>query len=185
MASISGYLQHAKELLESEQAQRATMLALAFVLGVFPWLTLVQRDAGREAVALYLNAAIQLALASWYLSFVLQRRAWHGRWRGVSRRVLTLPLLAILLSLALNSFTLAYWTLSWDHPSSFSEPLTKVDALYFTLTTFSTTGYGDIHPVAQTARAVVSAQLVIDVLLLTVAAAIAIDRALERDQEPN
>jgi hypothetical protein len=39
---------------------------------------------------------------------------------------------------------------------SFSEPLTKVDALYFTVTTMTTTGYGDIHPVSQQGRMLVT-----------------------------
>ena len=46
--------------------------------------------------------------------------------------------------------------------SSFSEPLNRTDALYFTTSTFATVGFGDITPVSQLARAVVSVQMIAD-----------------------
>lgn len=62
---------------------------------------------------------------------------------------------------------------------NFSERLTHVDALYFTLTTFSTVGFGDIHPMSQGARLAVSIQIVLDTLLVVVAVGVAIGRAAE------
>ena len=50
--------------------------------------------------------------------------------------------------------------------AAFNVPsLTRTDALYFTLTIFSTVGFGDIHATSQTARAVVMAQLVLNLIL--------------------
>jgi voltage-gated potassium channel Kch len=53
-------------------------------------------------------------------------------------------------------------------PATFSHPLTRTDSLYFTVTTFSTVGYGDITPTSQTARLVVTAQMILDLLFLGV-----------------
>lgn len=45
---------------------------------------------------------------------------------------------------------------------------TRVDSLYVTVTTLSTVGFGDITPVTQEARLVVTAQMMIDIVFLGV-----------------
>lgn len=46
---------------------------------------------------------------------------------------------------------------------------TRVDAVYFTVVTLATVGFGDVHPVGQSARAVVTLQIVFNLLFLGVA----------------
>ena|SRR6266516_866790 len=46
--------------------------------------------------------------------------------------------------------------------------LTKVDSVYFTLVTLSTVGYGDITPVTQGCRSLVSVQLAAEIVLIVV-----------------
>ncbi|MFF9853458.1 potassium channel family protein [Streptomyces litmocidini] len=53
---------------------------------------------------------------------------------------------------------------------SFSEPLSRNDALYFTVTVFATVGFGDIVPVSQTARVLTTGQMVADLVLVGVIA---------------
>ncbi|MGZ4556858.1 MAG: potassium channel family protein, partial [Mycobacteriaceae bacterium] len=43
---------------------------------------------------------------------------------------------------------------------------TRSSSLYFTITTMSTTGFGDIVPMTDTARLVVSVQMLLDLTLL-------------------
>jgi len=50
--------------------------------------------------------------------------------------------------------------------SNFGEPLTHTDALYFTVTVFSTVGFGDITAKTEAARLVVTAQMITDLLVL-------------------
>jgi len=45
---------------------------------------------------------------------------------------------------------------------------TRVDALYFTVTTLSTVGFGDIHATGQSARLLVTVQILFDLSLLAV-----------------
>lgn len=45
---------------------------------------------------------------------------------------------------------------------------TRVDALYFTVTTLSTVGYGDVHATGQSARLLVTLQILFDLSLLAV-----------------
>jgi hypothetical protein len=51
-------------------------------------------------------------------------------------------------------------------PQAFSEPLSRTDALYFTITVFSTVGFGDIVPVTDGARVATMVQMVGDLLVV-------------------
>ncbi len=53
----------------------------------------------------------------------------------------------------------AYRAMSEAEPYSFSEPLSAIDAVYFSLTTLTTTGYGDIVAHTEDARLLVASQL--------------------------
>jgi hypothetical protein len=47
--------------------------------------------------------------------------------------------------------------------------LTRTDALYFTVTVFSTVGFGDITAKTETARLVVTGQMIADLVILGLA----------------
>jgi hypothetical protein len=43
---------------------------------------------------------------------------------------------------------------------------TRIDAVYFTVTTLSTVGFGDVHAVGQAARLVVTGQILVNLAFL-------------------
>jgi len=51
-------------------------------------------------------------------------------------------------------------------PGQFDELHTKTDALYFTVSTIATVGFGDVHAVGQLARAAVTVQIVFNLVFL-------------------
>ena len=81
--------------------------------------------------------------------------------RAVVAMARVLPLFIVL-------FAWLYVSMSVDDPRTFSEPLTKSGSLYFTVTVFSTVGFGDITPVTDTARLIVSLQMVCDLLVIVI-----------------
>ncbi|WP_078603315.1 MULTISPECIES: potassium channel family protein [unclassified Streptomyces] len=85
-------------------------------------------------------------------------------------RLKAVEALATTLALFLLVFAGTYFTVEHTTPGSFSEPMTKTDSLYFTLTTFTTVGYGDIVAVSQTGRVLTMLQMVGGLLLVGVAA---------------
>jgi hypothetical protein len=76
--------------------------------------------------------------------------------------------MALVLPVFIVVFAWVYLTMSLSAPGAFSEPLNRTAALYFAVTLFSTVGLGDIAPVSQAARAVVTVQMVADLIVIAV-----------------
>lgn len=74
--------------------------------------------------------------------------------------------LALVLALFLSLFALVYVAMAVDEPTSFSEPLSKVAAFYFSVTVLATVGFGDITATTDATRAVVTIQMILDLLLI-------------------
>lgn len=77
-------------------------------------------------------------------------------------------------------FALLYVSMSVTDPSAFTQPLSRADALYFTTVTFATVGFGDITPVSQLARAVVTVQMIAGMGALVLIAKVAFFAAGKR-----
>jgi len=63
-------------------------------------------------------------------------------------------------------FASTYLLLASGQPQAFTEPLSHTDALYFTMTVFSTVGFGDIAPQSDAARLAVTVQMVGNLVVL-------------------
>lgn len=59
-----------------------------------------------------------------------------------------------------------HYSLAAATPSSYSEELSRLDALYFTVTTLATVGYGDITPTSDVTRSLTMLQMVLGIALL-------------------
>jgi hypothetical protein len=74
--------------------------------------------------------------------------------------------LATSIPLFLLLFASVYVVMATISASNFTEPLTHTDALYFTVTVFSTVGFGDIAAKSEAARLVVTSQMIADLLII-------------------
>jgi voltage-gated potassium channel len=74
--------------------------------------------------------------------------------------------LAVVIPVFLLLFAGAYAIMSQAQPAAFSEEISRTDALYFSVTVFATVGFGDISPVSDPARIVVTIQMIADLLVL-------------------
>jgi hypothetical protein len=111
-------------------------------------------------VAVSLAIALLILLGVAILQIRAITRAAHPGVRAVGALAITAPLFLLL-------FAASYFLLAQDDPASFStETLTRTDALYFTVTVFATVGFGDISPTSQIARCLVTAQMILDLLVL-------------------
>jgi voltage-gated potassium channel len=74
--------------------------------------------------------------------------------------------LAVVIVVFLTGFSIVYLNLAHGAESTFSQPLDHTRALYFTISVFSTVGFGDITPRTDTARLIVSAQMLLDLVIV-------------------
>ena len=85
--------------------------------------------------------------------------------RGISRsdqpRLRAVRALGLALPLLLVVFASTYVTIAGQQSAAFSEPLTRTDGIYFTVTVFATVGFGDITPVSELARVLVTVQMLV------------------------
>jgi voltage-gated potassium channel len=85
-------------------------------------------------------------------------------------RLRAIRALAVGVPLLLVVFAAAYCTVDAQQAGAFSESLTRTDGLYFTVTVFSTVGFGDITAVTELARILVTVQMIVGLLTVGVIA---------------
>jgi voltage-gated potassium channel len=79
--------------------------------------------------------------------------------RGVEALATSIPLFLLL-------FAATYVVMATISASSFSQPLSRTDAIYFTVTVFATVGFGDITAKTEVARLVVTGQMIADLIAI-------------------
>ncbi|HSE70712.1 MAG TPA: ion channel [Nocardioidaceae bacterium] len=166
---------HVRRRLAIGSLLRSVAVSLVILVGYFT--VPVSRDPqGPTLVGLLLGIGVVA------LVFVLQLRAIT---RSPYPRVRAMGAVMTSAPLFLAVFASTYYLLERASPGSFSEPLTRLDALYLTLTTFATVGYGDITGVTQTARALTMVQMVGNIILVGLIARLlvnAVETGLARQQ---
>jgi voltage-gated potassium channel len=109
-------------------------------------------------LTLAVGVVILLVVIAWQLRAIVRAR--QPVLRAIVALATTVPLFVLL-------FASVYFVMAQASPANFSpHQLTRTDALYFTVTVFSTVGFGDITPASQGARLVVTAQMILDLLVL-------------------
>jgi voltage-gated potassium channel len=77
--------------------------------------------------------------------------------------------------LFLLQFAASYFVMGSISAANFSEPMSRTDALYFTVTVFATVGFGDITATSQGARVLVTIQMLLGILVVAIGARIFVD----------
>ena len=130
----------------------------------------------RSAVAWAVFASAMLACcvgAVYLISTVL-----YAEWLVIKYGVTGLVSAAACGTLAvLTAFAYIYWLLESLRPASFNLPLSRVDAIYFTLGTFTTTGTGRFVAQSSLAELVASCQVILGWSFVAVLVALLVPRA--------
>lgn len=135
---------------------RAVLTSL--VLGVAYFTVPLDRSTTAEGIILLIIWLIGVsALVVWQFRSVI--RSQYPGARAIETLGTCLPLLLI-------GYAATYYLMAHASGKAFSIGLSRLDALYFTVTVFTTTGFGDITARSDAARAVVTSQMLIDLIFL-------------------
>jgi hypothetical protein len=107
--------------------------------------------------------AVVLGLVVFAAIFVRQMRRIRVARHPVLRAAEAIALVATLFVVTVASI---HYGFSEADAANYSESLDRLDALYFTVTTLATVGFGDITPTATVTRSVTTVQMVLGVALL-------------------
>ena len=130
----------------------------ATVLVVLYYTVPVSGAMDASAVALLLGGLLLFAVViTWQIRAILESS--YPALRAVEALAFAIPLFLLL-------FALVYFKMADLQAQAFSEPLNRTDALYFTITVFSTVGFGDITPVATPARVTTMVQMLGDLVVV-------------------
>jgi voltage-gated potassium channel len=88
--------------------------------------------------------------------------------------------LVLVLEIALMAFSFAYYLVASNAPGQFAGLVTRLDAMYFSTATAATVGYGDVHPIGQLARALVTLHMLFNIVFIAAVVNLARDRMSER-----
>jgi hypothetical protein len=134
----------------------------------------------RESVVGFAAGLVALVmLVAWQARAITKAR--YPRLRGIEALVSTLVFFLFL-------FALSYFAIGVSQPDSFSEPLTRTDSLYFTVTVFATVGFGDIVARSEGARLLVTVQMLAGLALVGLGVRVllsAIQSGVRRAQDPS
>lgn len=146
---------------------RGLIVACAVSIVVLLAYALVPVEDGKPVTALSIVMFLCGLAAFSAAVTVLAVRRQRGTASG-STRLQVVGLLALIIG-AVLFFAVTYYRLA-KSPGQIADLVTGVDALYFTVSTMLTVGFGDVHATGQLARVVVIIQMIFTVTVLGVAA---------------
>jgi voltage-gated potassium channel len=133
------------------------VLSWVLLIGAFYVVPIGHESGLRTFVRLGADVAVVAAVFAWQI-------------RRISVAALpelrAIEALGIVIALFLVLFSGIYLALSHQSPFTFTQRLDQTRALYFTISVFSTVGFGDITPRTDAARLVVSAQMLLDLAII-------------------
>jgi len=156
-----------------------SLLAFAVVLGAYFLIPVGERAGdGSTALRLVLGVLLFGGILAWQVRQIM--RSAVPALQAVEALIVAIPTFIVV-------YASTYVCIEAVLPGSFTQPLDKTSALYFTVVTLGTVGYGDIAPVSAGARITVSTQVMLDLVLIAVVVRLltgAARRSLDRRGEP-
>jgi voltage-gated potassium channel len=161
------------------QAVVRSLLTTTVLVVLYYQLPLDRPWDANTAVRVLVGLLAFVAVAAWQVKTITGSR--YPAVRAVEALGLIFPLYLLI-------FASTYFVMQRASPASFTEPLTRTDALYFSVTVFSTVGFGDIAPKSEVARVILIVQMLGDLAILGAGARVllgAVRRGQQRRSDPD
>ena len=142
------------------KARMVTRAALVGVLVVVGYYVLPMDSLGVSgALVLVAGLLLVAGVVAWQIRAIINS-PWP-RTQAIQAVVVGIPLLLCI-------FAGCYYVVGVTQADSFTQPMNKVGAMYFTVTVFSTVGFGDITAKTDLARTLVTLQMIFSLVVLGV-----------------
>ena len=141
------------------------------VFGAYAALPIAHESGLRAFIRLGVDIALVGSVLVWQVRRIARARLPELR---------AVEALGVVIALFLAAFSSIYLAMSHQSPATFTQVLDHVRAFYFTVTIFSTVGFGDITPRTDAARLVVSAQMLLDLAIIGAVVRLLFDAARNR-----
>jgi voltage-gated potassium channel len=152
------------------------LLSWVFIFGAYFALPIGRESGLRALVRLGTDIALVGAVLFWQLRRISQ---------AVLPELRSIEGLGVIVAVFLVAFSSTYLAMSHQAATTFTMNLDHIRALYFTVSVFSTVGFGDITPRTDAARLVVSAQMLLDLVVIGAVVRIIFNAARNRVGAPN
>ena len=152
---------------------RATGSTVALV-AIYYLLPLDHSSTGAAVTILVIGLAVLIGLVAFQVRSILRSRL--PGLRAIEALATSVPLFLLL-------YASAYAVMAAMSASNFGGRLTHTDALYFTVTVFSTVGFGDITAKTEVARLVVTSQMIADLLVIGLGLKVILGAVTRRRQQ--
>jgi voltage-gated potassium channel len=155
-----------------------SLLVTALLVVLYYQLPLQERWGADAVLRVLIGLLAFVGITAWQVRMIA-----GSRYPGVK----AVEALGLILPLYLLVFASTYFVMQHASAANFTQPLTRTDALYFSVTVFSTVGFGDIAPKSEAARVVLIVQMLGDLAIIGVGARIllgAVRRGLQRRTDP-
>lgn len=118
-------------------------------------------------------ACLGLILLAYAFLVLAQEARSATRTKAIRLEVLVAVLYTFVVFISLVYLALA------SQPGQFAGMNTRVDALYFTVSTIATVGFGDVHATGQASRALVTVQMFCDIVFIALVARIIVPSVVD------
>ena len=152
------------------------LLGMVTVMGVYYAAPVGRGQSALDVALSVLGLLIGILVLVW-LVYRQVRRVMHSPAGDTSVR---LEGLVLVVYVVVPLFALGYFSIEDADPAQFDGLVTKTDAIYFSLSTLATVGFGDVHAAGQLARVLVSLQMLFDLVVVALVASILSTRLRER-----
>ena len=139
---------------------------VALVVAIY-FLVPMDRSLGPGTViGLVLGLLAFFAIIGWQVRNIT--RSDYPTVRGIEALALLIPLYVLL-------FATVYYLMNHANQATFGSSLSRVDAMYFSATVFTTVGFGDITAKTEAARVLVTVQMMLDLVIIGLVARLVVN----------
>ena len=161
----------------------AVLLARSVIVGILLfvayYLLPLNKPEGFGVALLVGGLILVAAVVAWQVRAI--QNSPFPRLRGFQTLISGIPLLLVV-------FAAVYYLTGQAQADSFTQPMDKIGAMYFTVTVFSTVGFGDITATTDLARTLVTVQMLVNLVVIGLVAKVifgAVDTGVKKRSAKN